>query len=286
MNRILITGSSGALGKSLMDRLRDMPAVATLGTTRALLTESRADTVACNLNDENDLKQLIDRYKPTCIFHLAASFSDDVEICLTLNVQVPLRILRIVEQSRSNCRVVLIGSAAEYGLINPDENPVSEMQPLRPVSAYGYSKACQSHLLSLFSTRGVDVVCARVFNLWGAEMSDRLFVGRIQTQIREILGGKRSTLEIGSLDAYRDYISVTDACNLLLRIARYGLSGQTYHVGSGEPIQMRSLLEKMLNQYGLGMSCVNDAKRFSNRSGYDVPIIFANMAKSLQLPTV
>lgn len=266
-----------------MDRLRVTPDVVTLGTTRQLV-DARTDVVSCDLQDKTALKRLIDNFRPTCIFHLAASFASDVETCMALNVHVPLHILHIVEESKSACRVVLIGSAAEYGLVSPEENPVSESQPLRPVSAYGYTKVCQSHLLSLFAGRGVDVVCARIFNLWGADMSERLFVGYVQAQIREILAGNRSTLEIGSLEAYRDYISVADASTWLLRIARHGLRSQAYNVGSGKPIQMRTLLENILRMHGLETSCVKEASNHSNRAGHDVPIIFANMSKSLQLP--
>ncbi len=285
MNRFLITGARGALGQSLINRLQELPTVTILGTSRNT-SDSEKNFVFCDLLDETAIKSLVNDFKPTCIFHLAANFSNDIDKCLALNVQVPLRILQALEQSKSRCRVVLIGSAAEYGLVKPEENPITELQPLRPVSPYGYSKSCQSQLISLFQAQGVDVVGARIFNLWGAEMSDRLFVGRVQAQISEIVAGTRSHLEIGTLDAYRDYISVAEASEWLLRIAHHGLGGEIYHVASAEPIQMRVLLEKMLQQHGLDMSCILESSEHSNRSGYDVPIIFADMSKSIRLPAL
>lgn len=284
MSRFLITGARGALGQSLINRMQKISSATILGTTRKN-SYSDKDFVFCDLLNETATKSLVSDFKPTCIFHLAANFSNEIDKCMALNVQVPLQILQTLEKSKSPCRVVLIGSAAEYGLVNHEDNPVTERQPLRPVSPYGYSKSCQSHLISLFHALGVDVVGARIFNLCGAEMSDRLFVGRVQVQIREILAGTRSKLEIGNLDAYRDYLSVADASEWLLRIAQHGLSGEIYHVASAEPIQMRELLGKMLQQNGLDMSYVLESDQHSNRSGHDVPIIFADMSKSIRLAT-
>jgi len=160
---------------------------------------------------------IIQSFQPDYIYNLAASFSTDIDRCLSVNFQASLEILKSIKKLNISTRVVLIGSAAEYGVIKLEDNPIKESHPLVPVSAYGFSKACQSNLIGFFSAHGVNVVEARIFNLLGKSMSEHLFIGRIQSQISEILTNKRKFLEIGSLEAYRDYISIEKHLRCLLR---------------------------------------------------------------------
>jgi GDP-4-dehydro-6-deoxy-D-mannose reductase len=277
-----VTGAQGALGEALLARLSLLPDTTVLGTTRRP-ERVVSGVILCDLQKKSSINEVLSNFNPTCIFHLAASFSQDIDTCLNLNVQVPLEILCCVQRLPEPCRVVLIGSAAEYGLVKPEDNPVMETCPLQPISAYGFSKASQSHLVSLFHSMGVDVVCARIFNLWGARMSERLFIGRIQKQIEEFQSGVRTSIEIGPLDAYRDYISVEETCSLLHKIATLGASGEIYNVATGEPVQMRVLLEKILDEQGISMECVFEERNLSNRPGVDVPMIYADMSKTRQL---
>jgi GDP-4-dehydro-6-deoxy-D-mannose reductase len=69
------------------------------------------------------------------------------------------------------------------------------------------------------------VVVARVFNLDGIGIKERLFVGRLQKQIEEVLAGKKSVIELGSLSATRDYVSTDEAAKQLLAIAEQGFLG-------------------------------------------------------------
>ncbi len=69
----------------------------------------------------------------------------------------------------------------------------------------------------------------------------------------------------------------------ILAIARYGKAGQVYNVASGEPVLMRDLLARILSAHGLDMSIVREAESLSNRTGYDVPVIYADMTRTNQL---
>ena len=90
-------------------------------------------------------------------------------------------------------------------------------------------------------------------------------------------------IEIGSLTAIRDYISTGDAATQLLAIATHGRSGEIYHVASGEPVSMREMLMRQLEKFKLDPSIVRESSGLSNHTGYDVPVIFADMTKTKQL---
>jgi nucleoside-diphosphate-sugar epimerase len=284
VTRILITGATGALGRQLIARLRQRAELIILGTTsQASLVKK--DLAFCDLMQKEEIFNIIGNFQPDYIYNLAASFSNDVEHCLKINFQGPLEILKSIQKLNMPTRVVLIGSAAEYGAIKSENNPVKETCQLLPVSAYGFSKVCQSNLIGYFSSLGVSVIGARIFNLLGHSISDRLFIGRIQHQIAEIKIKSRKFIEVGSLSAYRDYIAMEEACNLLIMIGEKGDSGEIYHVASGTPILMRDLLSNFLLKNNLSMDVVLEDLNYSNRQGYDVPIIYADMQKTNNLLT-
>ena len=53
-----------------------------------------------------------------------------------------------IREINVKARVLLVGSAAEYGRIEEADNPVSEAHPLRPISIYGLTKVMQTTLMA------------------------------------------------------------------------------------------------------------------------------------------
>src|SRR3546814_451581 len=163
-------------------------------------------------------------------------------------------------------------------MVEGKENPVAEDRVLRPVSVYGITKAWQTELAYLYAGRGVDVVVARIFNLLGPHLSERLFVGRLRKQIDEVRRGERRRIEVGSLSASRDYIAIEDAATQLLTIAELGDAGKVYNVGSGLPITMQELLCRELAHNGLTEVAVVEATDSADSRRYDVPLIYADVS--------
>lgn len=276
--RVLIIGSSGALGRSLVKHFD--------GSTEGFTVFAPKRTGSGELLDLSDCNQIarcIERTKPNLIFHLATSFSNEYDEAYKVNVRAVRQILDSVEAIAQSTRVVLIGSAAEYGAVRIGDNPIREDHPLHPVSIYGLTKAWQTQLAYLYAARGVNVVVARIFNLLGSDLSERLFVGRVHKQIDEFRRGLRSHIEVGPLSSIRDYITIENAIAQLLLIAEFGEIGEVYHVASGQPISMRELLVNELLPHGLDLSIVHEGTGLTNRTGYDVPSIYADINKTCSL---
>ncbi|MDH5612659.1 MAG: NAD-dependent epimerase/dehydratase family protein [Gammaproteobacteria bacterium] len=283
---ILVTGSSGFVGRHLLDYLRNNTDSKCLGLTRTPIKNNHNDTVVCDLNDKDQLDKLIKKLQPSLIFQTAGSFSNDFETDFQNNVRCTKNILDSVKENSLASRILLMGSAAEYGEINNDENPVTENHPLNPISIYGWSKAAQTQLAHLYTkTYGLDIVNARTFNLIGKGMSEKLFVGRVEKQINAILSGEADKITVGNLDAERDYIDIKDACAFYYKIATKGKAGETYNVGSGHPTGMRELLNKLLHQAGLDYSVVNENSNGKNTPHSEVSIIYASIDKLTKLTT-
>ena len=236
-----------------------------------------------DLADRSQIVGAIKRVQPDLIVHLAANFSNKLEDAYSINVNATRHILDVVEDIGCFTRVVLIGSAAEYGPVSVEENPIREDHVLHPVSVYGMTKSWQTELAYLYASRGTDVVVARIFNLVGRGLSEQLFVGRLHRQIDEFRRGERDRIEVGPLSAVRDYIEMDDAVTQLLAIIDFGEAGKVYHIASGHPVSMRELLVRELTAYGLDESIVVEGSALSNRRGYDVPSIYADISRTAGL---
>ena len=277
MKSVLVTGGQGALGLAVASHLRSQ-GYAVICASRSLSRDE--GSVKLDVTDSEQVAAALKSIKPSLIFHLAATYESDFDSAFTTNVKGAKNMLAAVEQIGSTTRVVLAGSAAEYGLVSAEENPIREDRLLHPVSTYGLTKSWQTSWGLLCAHQGQDVVIARIFNLDGSGLSVRLFLGRMDQQIREVHEGQRKRIEVGSLTAVRDYVAIEDAAYQLVAIAERGKTGQIYHVASGRPLQMRDLLARRLALQGLDFGIVNEHVSLSSRIGYDVPMIYADITKT------
>lgn len=279
-SRFLVTGATGFTGRHLCGFLRGKACFEIHATDNKL-----GDGIeGCDLSDSLMVESLLQKIRPAGIFHCVGSFSDSWEMNLQTNVAITRSLLAALLATGLRSRVLLIGSAAEYGFAS--EGAVSEECPLHPVSIYGLTKAMQTALMDYYCRRhGMDVVMARTFNLYGDGCSPLLFPGRVLQQVRQVREGLKKKIEVRSLKSSRDYLDVSAAVAAYLRIMRYGSGGEVYNVGSGQPVGMDRILLDLISPFGLSMSDVeilaNDAEAKT-----DVPMIYADITKLNQLPSL
>lgn len=215
------------------------------------------------------------------IFHLAGSFTGLFENDFQVNTLGAKYLFDSILSEKLDTRVVVVGSAAEYGAVLAEDNPIAETFPCRPVSVYGLTKNYQTEMAKYYArTSNIDVVIARVFNLAVPGLSQRLFYGRAEAMIQAYKNKQISKVEFGNLSSERDYIGIEDAATQLIAIAERGTLGEVYNVGSGLPKTMRSLLIEMLSKDGISGDVIVEASSESvGRKGFDVPRIYADISK-------
>jgi GDP-4-dehydro-6-deoxy-D-mannose reductase len=280
MKTVLVTGAEGALGKAMLALLERKGGWQVFATSRRPADER---WLALDVSDRAQVFRVIADTTPDLVLHLAATLSDKLDEATAINVEGARNLCDAVLASRHPSRVLLTGSAAEYGAVQATDNPISTQHPLEPVSVYGSTKAAQTALGLDYARQGVDVVIARIFNLDGPGISERLFVGRVQKQIAAIKAGQQTRLRVGPLSAIRDYVPLATAAEQILDIAERGTRGSVYHVGSGRGISMSELLQQYLERNGLDFSLVDEDSGHSTHRGYDVPAIFADMSGTTAL---
>jgi len=280
---ILVTGANGALGRAFIPFLEAHYDEQVIGSVRS--GGDNLKFINCDVSIKSDVHHLIKLVRPRLVFHLAASFANNFEDDIKVNALASQYIFDALLQEELSSRVVIFGSAAEYGAVLPADNPISELYPCSPVSVYGLTKSFQTQMAMFYArTKNIDVVVARLFNLATSGLSQRLFYGKAEAMILAYNKGEVSHIEFGNLNSERDYIELDNVVTQILAIADFGVSGEIYNVGSGVPIEIRTILKAMLESAGVPWDCVIESDSEAvGRKGYDVPLIYADVKKITEL---
>jgi nucleoside-diphosphate-sugar epimerase len=277
---ILVTGAGGGLGRAFIPLLKAKYKENCIGTVRTLTADSK-DAVQCDFTNAQEVRQLIKAIQPRLIFHFVGSFTGVFKTDLQVNTLSAQHLFECIEAERLSTRIVIAGSAAEYGAVAAEDNPIREDFRCRPVSVYGLTKSMQTDIAMFYANaKNLNIVVARIFNLALEGLSPRLFYGRAETLISAYKRGEINQLEFGNLDAQRDYIGIADVAAQLIAIAESGRRGEIYNVGSGIAKSMRSILRDLLIAEGLSQAQVLEANpTIVNNKGIDVPVIYADIKK-------
>jgi GDP-4-dehydro-6-deoxy-D-mannose reductase len=280
--RVLITGASGFSGRALYKKLSEKKSCE-LFTSDIVSTATLNNYTCCDLLDQKNLKKLLLKAKPDFIYNLAGTFSNEYAKDYAANVLAPKNILEVVREVAKDCKVMLVGSAAEYGIVANSENPIKETRALLPASVYGLTKVYQTYLMKYyFNAFDLDIIMARPFNFYGEGMSETQFVGRVYRQIRALQKGEIKKITVGNLDSGRDYIPIDDTVKHYITIMERGKKGEIYNVGNGVPMKTGVLLNKILDEENVDNKFIEVAK--SERDNiYDVSQVYADIDKLKEL---
>jgi nucleoside-diphosphate-sugar epimerase len=251
--RVLITGAHGFIGLNFARYLSTQKDQELFFTDlQSKSTQYKENYFSCDLSDSKATQDLIKNIRPEQIYHLAGTFSNTYEIDFASNYLSTKNLLDTILLSKDKTRVLLIGSAAEYGNVAEEDNPIKETHALSPITNYGLTKSFQTLLMrSYFFQYSMSIVMARIFNILGRGASNKLFVGSLYNQIDQFNRNEIDCIEVGSLESKRDYIDINQVCHYLHKLMMLGLSGHEYNVGSGSLQTMKVLMDKILAEEGL-----------------------------------
>jgi GDP-4-dehydro-6-deoxy-D-mannose reductase len=254
--RVFVTGARGFVGGHLVPRLLD---------EGFEVTATDLDLDVC---DRAAVEARLKQATPEAIVHLAAQSSvaastGDPERTHRINTGGALSVLEGALRCGSRPRILLIGSADQYGRAVPGSPPFTEDSPLAPASAYAHSKAEAERLGTSFADAGLEVVRIRAFSHSGPGQSDVFALSSFARQIAEIEAGRREpVLRVGNLDSMRDYLDVGDVVEAYLRLLDPAVGANIYNVASGVGTRLGDLLDALLDLAGLRPSIERDPERY------------------------
>lgn len=286
--RILVTGASGFVGGHLIDHLKQegFSEIFCLIHKRKPLPKSRFKGTTClsgDLRDPLSLRRVLKRARPTWIFHLAGQASvaaswSDPQITFNDNALAQLNLFEAVRALKLNPWILVACSSDEYGHVEQDELPVSEENPLRPLSPYAVSKVTQDLMAyQYFRSYGMHVVRTRAFNHTGPGRPPLYAISGFAKQIVSIEKGRQpAVLKVGNLDVRRDYLDVRDMVRAYVLALKFGHPGEVYNICSGRSQSMRKILETLLELTDIPIEIKQDPARFRPS---DLPVIYGNAAR-------
>lgn len=259
--RALITGITGFAGSHLADYLlAEHPEVEVWGTCRwrsrmenVEHLRDRVRLVECELRDAMSTLAAIEQARPDYVFHLAAqsfvptSWSAPHDT-LTTNVGGQAHLFEAIRRVGLDPRIQIACSSEQYGLVQPDEVPIRESNPMRPLSPYAVSKVAQDQLgYQYFKSYGLKVVRTRGFNHTGPRRGQVFVTSNFARQIACIEAGEAEpVIRVGNLDAVRDFTDVRDMVRGYWLALEKGTPGEAYNLASGVGIPIRELLDRLL----------------------------------------
>lgn len=284
--KALITGVSGFVGGYLCEQLlqNDYEVFGTKLEQEAVPAFlPRIPIMDVNLLNKEDVKLVINEYKPDVIFHLAAQSSvglswKNPNLTFDVNVKGTIQLLDEIRDSNKNCRLLLIGSSEEYGKVQPHETPINEQQPLRPGNPYAASKISQEYIAKVYADAyQLDIIMVRAFNHTGPRQLPTFvipdFAKRIAMMERDNL---EPVLKVGNLDVIRDFSDVRDIVRGYVSLMKLGKSGEVYNIGSGKGYAIKELLNKLLKQSNISIAIEPDPERLRPS---DVPVLTCDNSK-------
>lgn len=244
----------------------------------------KIQVIECNLVDPVSVKTLIGDVRPDKIFHLAAqsfvpsSWNAPAE-SLTTNILGQLNIFEALREAKLPGTWVQIAcSSEEYGMVYPEETPIKETNPLRPLSPYAVSKVGQDYLAyQYFMSYGIKAVRTRGFNHTGPRRGDVFVCSNFSKQAVEIERKKRPpVIYVGNLDAERDFTDVRDMVHAYWLALESCEPGEVYNICSGEAISVKELLNMVISQSGPDIEIRQDPARLRPS---DVPLLKGDYSK-------
>lgn len=289
--RALITGITGFVGSHLAEYLLK-EGIEIYGTIR---WRSKADNIEhirnkiklieADMRDGYSLERAVKESKPDYVFHLASqSFvpmswrapADTIET----NVIGTIHLFEAIRKLEVAPRVHVAGSSEEYGMAYPDELPIKETNPLRPLSPYGVSKVAQDKLSYQYhKSYGLKIVVTRAFNHTGPRRGEVFIASNFAKQVAEIEKGKEPITYVGNLNAQRDFSDVRDIVRAYWLALQKGEFGEVYNICSEKTRTMQEILDLLLSMTNKNIEVKQDPSRMRPS---DVEILQGDCSKFKQ----
>ncbi|TFE27183.1 GDP-mannose 4,6-dehydratase [Cohnella luojiensis] len=259
--KALITGITGFAGSHLGEYLLSRGDTEVYGSYRL---RSRMDHIEhllphirlaeCELKDPHSVNEMIREIRPDFIFHLAAqsfvptSWNSPTDT-MTNNTVGQINIFEAVRKFDIDCKIQIACSSEEYGMVYPEETPIKETNPLRPLSPYAVSKVAQDYLgYQYYHSYGLKIIRTRTFNHTGPRRGESFVTSNFAKQIAQIeLGTKPSMIYVGNLQAKRDFTDVRDVVKAYWAALEKGDPGEVYNISSGEACTIHEMLQTLLS---------------------------------------
>ena len=284
MQKIIITGGLGFIGSNLISlllkkkfyviNLDKISYSSNFYNTNEFKKNKNYKFIKCNINSKN-LRNIFFKYKPACIFNLAAETHVDRSIdgpkdFIDTNIVGTFNLLESFKKfsiKYKKTRLIHISTDEVYGDVLIGRS--NENYPYKPSSPYAASKASSDHLVySYVRTYKIPAIVTNCSNNYGPKQHPEKLIPKL---IYNILNNKNLPIYGRGLNS-REWIYVNDHCEALLKVFKKGKIGEFYNIGSNKNfnnIEITKALIKVSKNY-LKIGSNVKIKYVKDRPGHDI----------------
>jgi dTDP-glucose 4,6-dehydratase len=258
MQKIIVTGGLGFIGSNLIDLLLknkyfviniDKISYSSNFYNVKEFSKKNYKFIKCDLNNKKKIKKILNQYRPSGIFNLAAETHVDRSIDSPLNfiksnifgVYNLLEEFKTFYKKNKKIKLIHISTDEVYGDILTGRT--NENYPYNPSSPYAASKASSDHLVSSYiRTFKIPAIITNCSNNYGPKQHPEKLIPKL---IYNILNNKRLPV-YGKGKNSREWIYVTDHCQALIKVFKYGKVGEFYNIGSNQNFKNIDICKTLL----------------------------------------
>ena len=226
--------------------------------------------IKCDIGNKKRIKDIFFKYKPKCIFNLAAESHVDRSIdnpknFIQSNIVGVYNLLENFKlfSKKYNSKLIHISTDEVFGDVL--KGRTSENYPYNPSSPYAASKAASDHLVSSYMrTYKIPAIVTNCSNNYGPYQHIEKFIPR---QITNILSDVKPKL-YGTGEQVRDWIHVDDHNSAVHMIIEAGVLGETYIIGAdNDHVNNKMVIELICELMGKGKDWY---EHVNDRPGHDM----------------
>ena len=283
MKRIIVTGGLGFIGSNLIDLLLEKK-YSVLNIDKVTYSSNFYNVknhknnknykfIRCDIGDKK-FKKILFKYKPNCIFNLAAETHvdrsiDNPESFIQSNIVGVYKLLEYFKDysKKYKSKLIHISTDEVYGDILSGRT--SESYPYQPSSPYAASKAASDHLVSSYvRTYDIPAMITNCSNNYGPKQHPEKLIPKL---IYNIINNLPLPL-YGDGKNSREWIFVDDHCDALIHIFRKGKIGEFYNIGSNINLNNIKISKYLINISKKYLPLGNKVKikYVKDRPGHDI----------------
>jgi len=259
MKKIIVTGGLGFIGSNLIELLLkkkfnvlcidNKSYSSNIYNTKSYYKNLNYSFEECDLNNQTKLSYIIFKYKPSCIFNLAAETHVDRSIdspksfikSNILGVFNLLEVFKRYSKKDKKTRLIHISTDEVYGdVLNGRSN---ETFSYKPSSPYAASKAASDHLVySYVKTYKIPAIITNCSNNFGPKQHPEKLIPKL---IYNILNNRNLPI-YGNGKNSREWIYVEDHCEALIKVFQKGKIGDFYNIGSNKNLNNLEICKHLI----------------------------------------
>lgn len=288
---VLITGITGMVGSHFAQACR-AKGWNTWGVARFSAASRQAAVddpavIRCDIIDARSMAGVFRKIRPDVVIHMAAqafngsSWSME-DYTYQANVRGTLNVLQCAVDHAPAAKVLLACSSAEYGDIRPEDCPLSEDRPLKPITPYAVTKAAAELAgYQYFRNFGLKVYLPRMFIHVGTGHPPATAIQNFARQLALIAHGRlEPVMRVGNLETARDFIDVRDGVEGMMCLLERGTPGVPVNICTGKAYSIRDTLDRLICAGGVKVSVESDPALFRPT---DEPLLLGDNSRLRQL---